>query len=237
MANQMTKHTSYYQGARPEVAPFLPDNYSRVLEIGCGNGAFRQLMTDNCEYWGVEPVEAAAQEADQRLDKVLHNTFDEAYAQLPNHYFDLVICNDVIEHLPDHEQFFRKIREKMAPGGQIIGSVPNVRYYKNLFALLVTKDWRYTAKGILDSTHLRFFTKKSLLRSFRANGFQAERLQFINSAVYLKRKYCTSALKTTANIVKFAFRFSGFLLFDIVTLGHSSDIKYAQIGFRFRIEN
>lgn len=233
----MSKHASYYQGARPEVMPFLPDDYSKVLEIGCGNGAFRQLMTHGCEYWGVEPEETAAQEADQRLDKVFHATFEEAYTLLPNHYFDLVICNDVIEHLPDHEQFFRQIREKMAPGGKIIGSVPNVRYYKNLFAVLVMKDWRYTAKGILDSTHLRFFTRKSLLRSFRANGFQAEKLRFLNSGVYLKRKYCTSALKTTANVIKFVFRLCGFLLLDIMTLGHSADIKYAQIGFRFRLES
>lgn len=233
----MTKHESYYQGARPEVAPFLPDHYTRVLEIGCGNGAFRQLMTADCEYWGVEPMESAAREADQRLHKVIHGTFEVAYPQLPDHYFDLVICNDVIEHLPDHEDFLRKIKDKMTPGGQLIGSVPNVRYYKNLFAVVVKKDWRYTAKGILDSTHLRFFTRKSLLRSFRANGFQSEKLQYINSAVYLKKKYCTTVLKTTANVIKFVFRFCGFLWFDVMTLGHSYDIKYAQIGFRFRVQH
>lgn len=232
----MTKHASYYQGARPELQPFLPDRYAKVLEIGCGNGAFREIMAQDCEYWGVEPEESAAREADRRLDRTLHCAVEDAYAQLPDRYFDLVICNDVIEHLADHEDFLKKIGEKMTLGGYIVGSAPNVRYYKNLFALVFLKDWRYTEKGILDSTHLRFFTKKSLLRSFRTNGFQPERLRHINSAVYLKRKYCTTALKTTANTLKYGLRFAGFLLLDIATLGHSSDIKYAQIGFRVRRE-
>jgi 2-polyprenyl-3-methyl-5-hydroxy-6-metoxy-1,4-benzoquinol methylase len=233
----MKKHASYYHGERPEVKPFLPDRFDKVLEVGCGDGGFRRLITNSCDYWGIEPEETAAHEAEQRLDKVLHGTFDEVYDQLPDRYFDLVICNDVIEHLEDHDLFIRNIREKMIPGGSIVGSIPNIRYYKALFSLLIMKDWRYTKKGVLDSTHLRFFTKKSIYRSFQNCGFSREKLQGISSAVYLKKKYCTNVFDTTFNVIKYIVRFFLFLLLDVITLGHSSDIKYAQIGFRFRLEN
>lgn len=233
----MVKHDSYYEGERPEVLPFLPERFSRVLEIGCGDGGFRRLIEKDCEYWGVEREVAAAGKAGQYLDKVLAGSFDEIYDQLPDGYFDLVICNDVIEHFVDHERFLLDIRAKMAPDSFLVGSIPSVRYYKVLFSLLVMRDWRYTAKGVLDSTHLRFFTRKSLSRSFKANGFQAEELQGLNSAVYLKKNYCTSVIRTLAICFKFIVRFGVFLLVDILTLGHSSDIKYAQIGFRARLKN
>lgn len=231
----MIKHVSYYQGERPEVLPFLPPRFSRVLEIGCGDGGFRRLVATPCEYWGVERDAEAARGARQCLDQVLTGAFDEVFDQLPERYFDLVICNDVIEHFVDHERFLRDIRAKMTPGAYLVGSIPNVRYYKVLFALLIMKDWRYTAKGVMDATHLRFFTKRSLRRSFEGSGFEAEILKGINSAIYLKRQYCTSPVRTSANVLKFLFRAGLFTLLDALTLGHAADIKYAQFGFRFRL--
>lgn len=230
----MSKHISYYHGGRPEVAKFLPERYSRILEIGCGDGGFCLLLTGDFEYWGVEPEPSAAQKAATHLHKVLQGSFDQIMDQLPEAYFDLVICNDVIEHMPDHDFFLQEIRKKMTPGSYLVGSIPNVRYYKNLLALLFLKDWKYTAKGILDSTHLRFFTQKSLLRIFKINGFTPERVDGLNSAVYFKKKYCTTLPRTTGNVIKYVFRFISFMVFDLITLGHSTDIKYAQIGFRIR---
>lgn len=233
----MTKHATYYEGGRPEVLPFLPQRYAKVLEIGCGDGGFRKLVSGDCEYWGVELEESAGVQAQQFLDKVLIGTFEDVCPQLPDNYFDLVICNDVIEHFADHDRFLQQIREKMVPQGCIVGSIPNVRYYKVLASLIFMKDWRYSAKGILDSTHLRFFTKKSVARTFARHGFQTELLKGINSAVYLKKKYCTSIPKTVFNSVKFVLRYLGFLVLDVATLGHSTDVKYAQVGFRFRLKS
>lgn len=230
----MSKHTSYYHGGRPEVARFLPEAYARILEIGCGDGGFRLLLAGECEYWGVEPEAAAAEKATSHLHQVLQGTFEQVMDRLPETYFDLVICNDVIEHMMDHDVFLREIQKKMTPGGYLVGSIPNVRYYKNLSALLFLKDWKYTAKGILDSTHLRFFTQKSLTRVFKAHGFAVERLEGLNSAVYLKKKYCTTPLRTLGNVLKYLFRLVGFTTFDLITLGQARDIKYAQIGFRVR---
>lgn len=84
---------------------FLPVAYSRVLEIGCADGEFRQNLTGEHEYWGVEPVRSAANTASKRLDNVLVGTYAEVEGDIPNDYFDLVICNDVIEHMVDHDKF------------------------------------------------------------------------------------------------------------------------------------
>lgn len=171
---------SYYNGRRKEVARFLPNSYTKVLEIGCGEGGFRSNLGP-CEYWGIEPT-TAAQVARGRLFRVFESSYEEASAQLPNCYFDLVICNDVIEHMVDHDTFFRTIKQKLVHNAHIVGSVPNVRYIGNLYGLLFLKDWQYENEGVLDRTHLRFFTEKSLRRTFEKHGFVLESFAGINPA-------------------------------------------------------
>ena len=160
--------------------PLLPEKYSRVLEIGCADGRFRDYLGERHEYWGVEPVEAAARVAAARLDKVLVGTYQETVNQLPDDYFDLVICNDVIEHMVDPDGFFQSLPRKIKKGGCVVASIPNVRYLPNLFDLLLKKEWEYKDEGILDRTHLRFFTEKSLRRTVVAHGFVIDQLAGLN---------------------------------------------------------
>lgn len=175
-----TKSSSYYLGTRREVSELLPGSYSRVLEIGCGEGGFRSHLGE-CEYWGIEPQRGPAALARQRLFKVIDATYEDAYGQLPDCYFDLVICNDVIEHMTAPEQFLESIKNKVRPGARLVGSIPNVRFVGNLFEVLCLKDWQYTDQGILDRTHLRFFTEKSIRRMFETHGFLIEQLSGINA--------------------------------------------------------
>lgn len=177
----MSEETSiYYSQTRAEVARLLPENYEKVLEIGCGAGNFRSNLNEHCEYWGIEPVREIAEVAARRLHKVLTGTFDEAAAHLPDDYFDLVICNDVIEHIADTESFFAGVRKKMKNDARIVGSIPNVREFYNLTNLLFKKDWEYIDHGILDRTHMKFFTEKSLKRTFTENNFTIEEFCGIN---------------------------------------------------------
>lgn len=175
----MTNNAPYYRHPRTEMAALLPARYTRVLEIGCGEGAFRREVTAPCEYWGIEPIASAAAVASGHLNRVLVGTYQDVAAQLPERAFDLVICNDVIEHMTDHDAFFAGIQRHLAPDGRLVGSIPNVRYLRNLRDLLIHKDWHYRGSGILDATHLRFFTKKSLRRTLAAHGFEIEVLRGI----------------------------------------------------------
>lgn len=176
----MSNAAIYYQRVRNEMTPLLPKQYSKVLEIGCAEGNFRNNLSQEHEYWGVEPNESAVAIAKEKLDKVLIGTYEETVNQIPNDYFELVICNDVIEHMVDLDEFFQSIKKKIKKDGCLIASIPNVRYLSNLFEILVKKDWEYKNEGILDRTHLRFFTKKSLIRTISDNGFLIDQIIGIN---------------------------------------------------------
>jgi 2-polyprenyl-3-methyl-5-hydroxy-6-metoxy-1,4-benzoquinol methylase len=203
----------YFAYERAEMVPFLPPGCEKALEIGCAEGVFRGHLPAQCEYWGVEMNPEAADKAGKVLDKVLTGTYQEVSPQLPGGYFDIVICNDVIEHMADHAAFLQALKANLKPGGVLIGSVPNVRFQKNLVELLLQKDWEYKDEGILDRTHLRFFTEKSLRRSLEENGFVIESLEGINSL--LKRKVTPRSL----------------LRWLLVTL-LGTDTQYRQFGFR-----
>lgn len=164
---------SYYRYVREDVFALVPTGVRRVLEIGCGAGRFRTNFPADVEYWGVEPVAEAAREA-VGLTRVLVGTLDEVAASLPDGYFDLVVCNDVLEHMADPQKALATIRAKMAADGRLVGSLPNVRSVWVLLDLLFRRDWRYRESGVLDSTHLRFFTFKSARRLLTEGGFEIE---------------------------------------------------------------
>ena len=206
----------YYSNVRHEMVPFLPATYSRVLEVGCGEGVFATLLTQPCEIWGVEPEPASAARAASRLQKVLFGHFDAVADEIPRGYFDLVVCNDVIEHLKDPEAFLAAIRERMTPGGHIIASIPNMRHWEVLWELLAKKDWRYGQSGILDRTHLRFFTEKSIRRLFEMSGFEIERSAGINGTFEPFRR---AILRTIG----------------VVTLGYYGDTQFRQFAIRARL--
>ena len=134
--------------------------------------------------------------------------------------FDVVVCNDVIEHMADHDKFLRDIKGKLAFNGCLVGSVPNVRYFGNLFKLLAKKDWKYEDQGVLDRTHLRFFTEKSLSRTFCDNGYIVNELRGINSDFSRRstvRQFCKNAL---------------LMLVILMSFGSFRDARHVQIGFR-----
>jgi 2-polyprenyl-3-methyl-5-hydroxy-6-metoxy-1,4-benzoquinol methylase len=211
----------YRSTSRPEVMALLPPLKAgiKVLEVGCGEGAFSASIAGAVETWGIEPDRRSAEIAKTRLFKVFVNTFEAVKAEIPAHYFDLVVCNDVIEHMTDHDAFLRSIRDHMAPGAYLVGSLPNVRFYGNLFNLIVARDWHYQDANILDRTHFRFFTVRSLRRSLEEASFEVRRLEGLNAGAW-----------TSWNARSLAERLFRRLLI-VLSGGAAWDIKYLQIGF------
>ena len=215
----MDSPLSYYSNKRQEVTQLLPpifDN-SRILEIGCGVGNFRSNIPQQCEYWGIEPAAAAASVAATKISKVIVGTYREVYESIPNSFFDCVICCDVIEHMDDHDWFFQSIKEKMKKDAVIVASIPNVRFVTNIYNLLVLRDWKYVDSGILDRTHLRFFTEKSLKRSLKENGYSISEFQGIHGreiytgtlkdiAISVGAKIACCIIGWDSNFPQFAFR-------------------------------
>ena len=204
------KDAEYYKNVRPEMLGFIPKSAKTILEIGCGSGNFSaQLVKDGLETWGVEPFEESAKEATEKLTKVLLGTLDEVLQDLPDNYFDAIVMNDVIEHLLEPWDDIINLKSKLKKEGVLVTSIPNVRYSKNLFKLIFNRDWKYTDDLILDRTHYRFFTKKSIKRMYKDCGYNIQRIKGIN---------------TTKSFLYFPFA----VLFNIVLLGSQLDMFYMQ---------
>lgn len=181
----------YYQNSRPEVLALVDSAPKTALDIGCGAAIFSATVKAkfNAEVWGIEMSAEAAQEAALRIDKVLTGTFDQVADQVPNAYFDCIFFNDVLEHMTEPETALKAIRSKLAPDGKVYASIPNFLFAENIIRLFKSKDWEYTDSGILDRTHYRFFTRKSILRLFKENHYQVEVCEPLNAINSRKWKF------------------------------------------------
>jgi SAM-dependent methyltransferase len=175
------KHGQYFAHSRIEMRPFVPVAAKRILDVGCGRGTFSSYFkeTRGAEVWGVELVAEAARAAEAVLDRAFCGEFGPR-SGLPAGYFDAVICNDVLEHMLEPAEALRYARSLLTPGGAIVASLPNFLFWHNVREVVWKGDWRYRDEGILDRTHLRFFTRKSMLRLFEESGFKVEVCQGIN---------------------------------------------------------
>ncbi len=168
-------NTNYYNRSfREEMLKYIPADAKTILEVGCSEGLFLNYLNKSreCETWGIELFENAAIEASKVAFKVLTGDFNEVYKSLPKNYFDCVIFNDVIEHFSDPWLAMTNTKEILSKNGVIVSSIPNFRYIGNLTEIITSADFKYKEEGgILDKTHLRFFTAKSIKRFFDECGY------------------------------------------------------------------
>jgi len=175
------KGKQYFSSERKEMLKFIPQDAKKILDIGCGVGAFaQQLCSVEREIWGLEPDQASAVIASEKLYKVISGKVEDKLSELPDHYFDVVVFNDVLEHLLYPWDILEKVKTKLASNGKLVCSIPNVRYIRNLGHVLVHRDWQYGDQGILDSTHFRFFTKKSMVNLFKNTHYKILSITGIN---------------------------------------------------------
>ena len=166
-----------YTGARPELLPFLPKGAKSVLDVGCATGSFgAELRNRGLTVWGVEPEESAARVAAGRLDGVVAAPFDAAAAARLPKGFDCIFFNDVLEHLVDPGAALRLAKTLLNPAGDVVACIPNVLQYGNIKRIVLEQDWKYEEFGIMDRTHLRFFTRKSMERLFREEGYSIRQI-------------------------------------------------------------
>lgn len=156
---------AYFATARREILPFVPvrDAGLRLLDVGCGTGATTAMLRAERRVafaTGIELMPDAAATARMHFDDVIEGQVESAglEAAIAPASLDLVLCLDVLEHLADPWAAVRRFSALLAPGGRLIVSVPNVRNYRFIFNLLLRGDFRYRDFGLLDRTHLRFFT-------------------------------------------------------------------------------
>lgn len=172
--NQISaKAESYFSNSRPEVQQFVSPSSKKILDVGCAAGFLGHALKikNNAEVWGVEINKDAAEKALHKIDRVVVKPIEDAINDLPDSYFDTIICADVLEHLPDPESVLNRLKDKLTLKGEIIISLPNIMHYSVILSLL-DGNFEYAEAGILDKTHLRFFTKRSIDKMLERCGLR-----------------------------------------------------------------
>lgn len=172
--------SAYHDQARPEVVALVPRGSWDVLDVGCGSGRLgAALLRDGraTAVDGIEIQEGVADAARRRLRAVVVGDLDDADVLdrpgLQTHY-DVVIVADVLEHLREPWLAAERLAARIRPGGLLVASVPNVRYWAVTWPLVVRGEWAYRPSGVLDRTHLRFFTRRSAVDMLRRAGLTVE---------------------------------------------------------------
>lgn len=177
------KTEDYFTHARREILPLLPRHAPRALEVGCGAGHTLSLLKTQgiCDWAsGIEISPAAAEMAAQRLDQVVQGNVEAMELPVEPGSIDLLLCLDVLEHLVDPWETLRRLTTLLSPNGVLVASIPNVRYYKVLLALMLQGRWDYQDSGIMDRTHLRFFTKATAIELLESSGLSVEQVSATN---------------------------------------------------------
>ena len=173
----------YHDNLRTDLFRFLPQSSTSCIELGCGSGAFGAALKDRLgtKVVGVELDPAAAEQAAAVLDRVLQGRLEEIADSLPWETCDLVVCNDILEHIADPGSVLSLIARRIHKPVHLLFSVPNVRYIEVVGELLLTGRWTYKDHGVLDRTHLRFFTRRSFQDLLSQHGGVVLREGFTSS--------------------------------------------------------
>lgn len=175
--------SGYFDTLRDEIEPLVPRNPTMVMDVGCGAGVTSRWLKQirpNIVTIGVEIDESVASTAASVLDSVLVADLNQGIGALADYEgrIELLLLLDVLEHLLDPWTRLIELKRLLAPGGVVIASIPNVRNLKVLAPLLFKGDWQYQNSGILDRTHLRFFTRRTVLELFSGAGYEIQHMVF-----------------------------------------------------------
>lgn len=170
------KAADYYASDRTDFLDWVGGNYERVLDVGCGAGSNAAWYRRHGarEIVGVEIDPASAAQATAALDQVICQPIEAAVDTLEG-TFDLIVCADVLEHLVDPWSVVREFTRLATVETCLAVSMPNIRFLPALLQIAFGRGFAYEERGIFDSTHLRFFTRRNAALMLRDGGWVAER--------------------------------------------------------------
>lgn len=167
------KTAGYFSGARGDMVALLstgPD--AHILEIGCGDGAtgaVARAAGKAGHYLGIELMPEVAAQARTRLSEVITGNIEQLDLTPFHGQFDALIMSEVIEHLVDPWETLTRLLACVKPSGEIIASSPNVAHRK-VIGDLIAGRFEYMSEGVMDRTHLRWFTPRSYRALFEEAG-------------------------------------------------------------------
>ena len=164
---------SYYKNIREDILSIVPSDAKNILEIGCAAGMTGNELKKKSGVYvaGVELDQNAAIEARSLLDDVIEGDIEDIDLPYKNETFDCLLFADILEHLKDPLTVLKKTSKLLKPTGTLIASIPNVQYL-GVVSQLIEGNWTYQDEGILDRTHLRFFTYHEIEKLFTDAGYE-----------------------------------------------------------------
>lgn len=175
----MAQDAAYFDHLNRDLLARLPANAQRVLDVGCGAGALARayrLRNPAADYTGVELDAGAAGRALPHCSRVLQGDIEASACMQQLERlggvapWDLLVFGDVLEHLRDPLRVLAMLRQWASPGAACVTCIPNVGHVSLVHQLLRAR-WDYQDDGLLDRTHLRFFTQPTMLALFRQAGW------------------------------------------------------------------
>lgn len=185
--DDLTQQGVYLDNPCEEFADFIPSSPRRVADIGCGKGGFgltlRERLGNSAWIVGVESVAEQADVARRShgFDDVAAGFFPDA---MPDAWtgLDLMCFMNLLEHLYDPWEALYACHDYLAEDGRVLASIPNIQYLP-VFVDLARGRWDYEDTGTLDRTHVRFFTRRSIIEMFHRAGYEVERIEGVNDAL------------------------------------------------------
>lgn len=194
MYDEKTQH--YFMNVRKDILDLIPEEKraGNLLEIGAGTGDSIIFAKNNgyaIKVWGIElcKIENSHQDNNE-IEQFIISNIENLEIPFEKSSFDVIILGDVLEHLVDPYKLIVRLQEFIKSDGVIIASIPNIRGWNTMKTIFFNGDFKYEDTGILDKTHLRFFTKKNMLELFTKNGYSVEKIvpkDYFNLTRYKKQ--------------------------------------------------
>lgn len=160
---------------------------AKVLEIGCASGYLtRDIKSKECLVIGVEKDKTSGENARRSCHKLFIGDIEDIqiFNKISKYRFNQIVLADILEHLKDPETMLKRLVKLLKPGGEIIISIPNIAFLTVRLNLLLGR-FDYTDSGIMDKTHLRFFTKASISKLVKNTGLKIVTLEGVTNLTQL----------------------------------------------------
>lgn len=172
--------SEYYSYCRRDLIQLVPEEANSILEIGCGIGNTGKALKEinGSRYVvGIDIVPEVKSEAEKVYDEFILANIENTDLKYQDGFFDCIMYGDVLEHLVDPWGILKKHKRLIKDKGYIVASIPNIRHYRIIRDLLFKGKFEYKDSGILDITHLRFFTLDSIISLFQESGYTVTKIE------------------------------------------------------------